>query len=99
MRTRGRLKGQSTGGRAEQAQETPRAGRRRNGGLAVTTIRTMLHRKASSCLIFARGSGPRVPAGFACIPGPGVPRALLNSGRELLPNPGRNRAAETRAHG
>src|SRR6185312_15745347 len=50
--------------------QTLRAGRRRVGGLAVSTIRTALVREASSRLRLARGSGPRVRER------PAVPRAL-----------------------
>jgi hypothetical protein len=48
--------------------QTPRAGRRRNGGLAALPNRAALDREASLRLIAARQSGPRVRQD------PGVPR-------------------------
>jgi len=67
----GRLKGKTTGGRAEQASNiacgTPESWRTYG-----SEYRTALYRKASSRLSAARRSGPRVRRG------PGVPRALLS---------------------
>jgi len=71
----GRLKRQVHRGSCRAGFETPRAGRRRVGGLAVTTNRAALFRKASLRLRLARGASPRVRRG------PGVPRALPVFGR------------------
>jgi hypothetical protein len=78
--SRGRLKGQTTGGRAEQASNAAR-GTPEKWRTCGYDNRTALHRKALSCFGAARCRGPRVPAGSACNPGPGVPRALLGLDR------------------
>src|SRR6476660_438553 len=63
--------------------QTPRAGRRRNGGLAATTIRAALHRKASLRLRLARGASTWVRQD------PGVPRRPHVCGGALPAKPGR----------
>jgi hypothetical protein len=79
--------------------QTPRAGRRRNGGLAVTT-RTALDREAPSRLIFARGSGPRVQSDVCadCVnlsaPGPRRPAPPSLSRRSRFPCLGRKTRRE-----
>ena len=71
--------------------ETPRAGRRRVGGLAATTTERRFFREASLRLRLARGAGPRVRRG------PGVPRALPVFRRARWQNSGAQRAARMRA--
>ncbi len=84
-RKRGRPKGQTTGGRAEQASNIAR-GTPENWRTCGFDKRAALVRKASLRLMAARRSGPRVRVRrFARkrgspARGPGVPRALLSLG-------------------